>query len=821
MKTPYRPPTDGGADPPPLKVLGIRHHGPGSALAVKAALERLDPAVVLIEGPPEADAVVGLAGHREMKPPVALLSHVVNDPAQAAFWPFATFSPEWQAIRWALRRKVPVRFIDLPASNMFALDAERRDALPERGTADGEAGDEVEPVDDVQSEDIQTDEAAPASEPSAKGTATPERTDPIAQLAAAAGQDDPERWWEDVMEQRFSDARWGEHGDGFDAIVEAMAAVRNHSGSHHRGVDEQIEQRREAHMRKSIRAAQAEFASVAVVCGAWHGPALLGMLDGPRPTKASDARVLKAMPKQKVATTWVPWTNSRLAHASGYGAGVTAPGWYQHLFEHRENTVVHWMTSVARVLRDRDLPVSSADVIETVRLAETLATLRDRPLAGLAEVTDATRSVMCGGDEHLLTYVTRDAVVSERLGTVPAEAVRVPLEADLRATAKRLRLRFSAEPKLVRLDLRKENDRAKSRLLQRLAILGIGWGAPEHTSSTGTFAESWTLIWEPELSVQLVEASVHGTTVEAAAAARLVSSVDSLAGATTAVESALRAELSSALPELLRLVDSRAATDLEVTHAMEAFPALVRARRYGTVRRTDTGQLLAVTAVLLERICAGLPASVGGLADEAAAELVELIDQVHAAVSLAGADDREPRRIWLTTLQKVSERGDLNGLLAGRITRLLAEAEVIDGEQAALRFGRALSHGSTAGHKASWVQGFLSGSPLLLIHDDALVKVLDNWVCGLSEEDFIDVVPVLRRTFGAYQQTDRNLILANATRAGAGEDRPGQQPDFELAAGVLQTVGRLISLARQDDPAPTAPAAPEAHDLEQPEGGTR
>ena len=61
--------------------------------------------------------------------------------------------------------------------------------------------------------------------------------------------------------------------------------------------------------------------------------------------------------------------------------------------------------------------MSSAHVIEAVRLAETLAALRGRPLAGLAEVTEATKAVMCDGDDFAAAFVTRDLVVGELLGS--------------------------------------------------------------------------------------------------------------------------------------------------------------------------------------------------------------------------------------------------------------------------------------------------------------------------------------------------------------------------------------------------------------------
>src|SRR5258707_11253991 len=127
------------ATPSPL-LLGIRHHGPGSARAVRRALTAYRPDIVLIEGPPEADALVALAGSAQMRPPVALLAYrppgptakaATGAPASkpgrlsrtASFWPFAEFSPEWQAIRWAVAQAVPVRFMDLPVALRFGRTA--------------------------------------------------------------------------------------------------------------------------------------------------------------------------------------------------------------------------------------------------------------------------------------------------------------------------------------------------------------------------------------------------------------------------------------------------------------------------------------------------------------------------------------------------------------------------------------------------------------------------------------------------------------------------------------------------------------------------
>src|SRR5215467_2468954 len=114
-----------------MHLFGIRHHGPGSARSLRAALDALDPAMVLIEGPPDADDIIKFAALPAMKPPVAMLVHGQDDPGLSTFYPYGIYSPEWQAMLWAAARERPVRFIDLPAANRLALRAAEEAKAPE------------------------------------------------------------------------------------------------------------------------------------------------------------------------------------------------------------------------------------------------------------------------------------------------------------------------------------------------------------------------------------------------------------------------------------------------------------------------------------------------------------------------------------------------------------------------------------------------------------------------------------------------------------------------------------------------------------------
>jgi hypothetical protein len=562
------------------------------------------------------------------------------------------------------------------------------------------------------------------------------------------------------------------------------------------GTERVEEDRREAYMRTVLRTAIKQHERVAVVCGAWHVPALTP----PLPTASADAAVLRGLSKAKVTMTWVPWTHGRLASWQGYGAGVDSPGWYHHLFTAADRPVGRWLVDVAAMLRGEGQPVSSAHVIEAVRLAETLAVLRGRPLAGLAEVTDATRAALCDGDELRLALVHQRLVVGERLGGVPAETPSVPLAADLEATQRRLRMRPSALVTDLDLDLRRAIDLDRSRLLHRLRLLEIEWGTPAADSGggrqgKGTFWESWRVAWQPEFALDLVEASGYGTTVSSAATAKtaeLAAMASRLAEVTAIAERCLLADLPEAFPVVLRVLDERVALDAEVAHLMAALPALARTLRYGDVRGTDVGALGAVTHGLAVRIFVGLPTATANLDDDAAAAMRRQIDGVHAALGLL-ADDALTSE-WLDTLARVVARDDLHGLLGGRVSRLLLDAGRLETVEVARQMRLVLTVGVAPVHAAAWVEGFLGGGGLLLLHDPGLLALVDSWLAAIPAETFIEVLPLLRRTFAEFAAPVRRSLgeRVRGLDGAAGAPVTVEDLDHERAALALPTLTLLL-----------------------------
>jgi hypothetical protein len=524
---------------------------------------------------------------------------------------------------------------------------------------------------------------------------------------------------------------------------------------------DKVDSKREAHMRQTIRAAEKEgFQNIAIVCGAWHAPALANGAN-----VKEDAALLKGLPKLKVESTWVPWTHSRLSYKSGYGAGINSPGWYHHLWTTTDLVVERWMALVARLLREHDLDASSAHVIEACRLAETLAALRGRHLPGLSEIMEATQSVMCFGNDVPLRVIQEKLIVGYQLGNVPSETPSIPLQVDLQKELKRLRMQQSDEIKTLDLDLRKEMDLDRSRLLHRLQLISINWGKPVQTSGkSGTFHEVWQVRWEPDFSLRLIEAGRWGKTVQEAAstyACEFAAGSTELPELTQLLDAVLLADLGQAVQVVMQQVQNVAAVAGDMAHLMEAIPPLVRVARYGNVRKTDVTAVENVLDGLIARVCIGIIGACSAINDEAAGPMFERIGAMHSAIQLLQKDDY--LSTWLDALNKLASTPNVNGLCAGRACRLLLEQRTLDAQEAARRFSLALSQGNGPTEAASWVEGFLRGSGLLLIHDETLWTVVDEWLCSLSDDDFTHVLPILRRTFSTFASPERRQMGERVT----------------------------------------------------------
>jgi len=749
-----------------VHILGIRHHGPGSAALLRKALDVLDPARVLVEGPPEGDGLIQYITDPDLKPPVAMLLHASDEASLASFMPFAEFSPEWQAIHWALKHERPVRFIDWPAAISLALQKAARE----------------------------NPESVPWQP----------RADALDLLASAAGFEDGETFWNGLIEQHG--ASGPEAVSVFASIETAMTEARAGEGLSPQSQDEVLRNhQREAFMRTNIRAALKEVEGIiAVVTGAWH---VSGLRQATKP--ADDRALIKDLPRLKVEATWVPWTDSRLSAFSGYGAGVISPGWYRHLWSlytrkklpSAEEFASAWQSRTAFKLREEGYTAPTAAAIEATRLALGLAALRDLPMPGIAEMREASLAAMCDGNPVPLAMLEHKLYIAERVGEIGERVPQNPLARDLAEWQRKTRLKPQDLELEIKVDLRSEAGLLKSTLLHRLNLINVPWGKLlDAQAGRGTFREVWVIEWEPCYSVSLAEALVYGVTIEQAAAnatlqkARDTTSITELA---SLIQRALVSDLAETAASCIAQLQAVAVNSSDITDLMKAVSPLVRVLRYGTARRLPEDALRSLILSISVEINAGVRMGSRGLDEETTAARISAMEAYDEALRLLGDDALTSS--WREELGKIVDDDQVASSIAGMSLRRLHDVRAWDPERVAAEFSR---HTGSRQPKESgaFLEGFLRGGSEVLLQDEPLLQLLDAWLCELSETDFTDSLPLLRRSMSSFDTVARRRVLERVQRGRqqgtsvASHLAPESNPAFDAALPLLY---KILSLGER------------------------
>jgi hypothetical protein len=401
----------------------------------------------------------------------------------------------------------------------------------------------------------------------------------------------------------------------------------------------------------------------------------------------------------------------------------------------------------------------------------------------------------------LLKLVETDLIVGQALGKTPEALPKLPLQADFEAHARTLRLALQAERKDLELDLRKDLDRNRSAFLFRLNILEIPWAKQTASRTKGTFRESWTLQWNPEMMIVLIEKGIWGNSVEDAASKFLCHRADEttqIGALSGMIQLAIPAGLFSAIEYLLHKISEEATISADILDLMAAVVPLAEVSRYGNVRQSDLESIAALAEGLLVRICIGLPAACYGQDEETAAKTFTLMRKVHDAVRLIEQDGLT--EMWYQALQTIALKDGIPPVISGCTCRLLLDAQIMDREEAARRFSYELSAGNNPVYAAAWIEGFLKSSGMILLYDDVLWTMLYQWLAALEPETFTGLLPILRRTFSKFPEGERRQLGEKAKRGGGqqfrNEDGVTEAAfDEALAVSVMETVAGLLGLS--------------------------
>ncbi len=732
-----------------IPTFGIRHLSPMGAWHLREFLERTRPDLVLVEGLDDATGLLPDVTRKQTEPPIAILAYTDTQPVRTLVYPFARYSPEYQAICWADAHDVPVEFFDLPSDVFLGLQDREIERLEQKRR--------------------EAREASPASEEPPVPVGVPEpRPSLFQQIADLAGERDYDTYWERHFEHN------PEPGSYHGATMELGRVVRELEKDEPLWRAENLV--REAYMRRRVEEALASGHRpdrIVAVVGAFHGPALTGEFP------AMTDRELAALPRRTSKLTLMPYSYFRLSSQSGYGAGNHAPAYFELLWQALDEQGVgdlsrRYLSLVARHLRDAGTHRSTAEVIDAVRLAETLSALKDGLAPTLADLRDAAVTLLGQGEPITVREALARVDVGTAIGQLPSGVSQTSIQADFARELERLKLekyRTNVQQELD-LDLR-ENRRVKSEeaafldlhrssFFHRLRVLGVSFARPAPTrQQSATWAEKWLLQWTPESEIELVEAVLLGETVELATAYKFKSQLEactSIADAAARVRDACQCGLMKSMDLARRRLQELAATSSEFIALAAAAWQLSQVVRYGDVRRFDSQPLLPLLEELFVEAALALFAA-ASCDDKAVKPMIQAVDEVNK-VDL-DFHDRVEEALWIEQLRRLADADDRNPSLSGYACALLLERGLMENEALAREVSRRISPGVPADLGAGWFEGLARRNRYALLARQPLWEQLAGYIESLDEEQFRRALVFLRRAFGPFSPREKRHIAEN------------------------------------------------------------
>lgn len=740
-----------------VEVFGVRHLSPSGAWHLRRFLDRVQPEVVLIEGLSDADPLIRDITRKGSEPPIAILAYTETLPVRTLVYPFATYSPEYQALVWAKENKATAEFIDLPSDVFLAfqdigstIEVSGDDGQEEESSDQDGAGEQPEETLPAQFDEIER------------------RVSMYDQFAQRADEPDYETYWERRFEHNLSDDSY------------RLASFEFGRGLRELETDTRLSQAenlvREAYMRRRIEetiAAGHAPEKIVVIVGAYHASVMSS--DYPAMTDEE----LTGLKRRSSKLTLMPYSYFRLSSQSGYGAGNHAPAYFELLWEALQNDSVadlpaRYLSLVARNMREEGTHRSTAEVIEGVRLARTLSALKDGLAPTLADLHDAAITLIGHGVSSAVQESLARADVGTAIGRLPRGVSRTSIQDDFDRELERLKLTKyrTAVKEEISLDLR-ENRRVKtesaafldlnrSSFLHRLRVLGITFAEPVATGQqSATWAERWNLQWTPESEIQLVEAVLLGETVELATGYQFrtrLEATTSVAEAAEMVGDACRCGLMKAMDHARQRLQELAADSTEFVAVAHAANELGMIARYGDVRRFDSQPLIPLIADLfVQGALALLPTS--NCDNDAAKQIVVGMDELNK-VSFEYSEEVD-ESLWTERLQTLSDADDRNPLLSGYACSILLERSLISNEQLAREVSRRLSPGISADLGAGWFEGLSSRNRYALLARQPLWEQLAAYISSLDDEQFCRALVFLRRAFGEFSPQEKRHIAEN------------------------------------------------------------
>lgn len=736
----------------------VRHHSPVCSYQLLRTIQQFGPDIILVEGPENANELIPVLTHEGTRLPVAfyyffkdrkkLVSEAGED--YKCYYPFLNASPEYNALKEAERLQIPARFIDLPYGEIligtsagagFRRDADRHSYADDSGLF---------------------------------------RNKFYQKICEKTGLRSFEEFWEKYFE--INGIR--------KTPQEFLRMMHTYCALIREGVSlEELEADgtaiREKYMAFRISEARKEYRKILVVTGGYHSSGLAGLLS------AGNAEVpkLHKIPSNDQGCYPMVYSYEAADALHGYASGMAAPFFYDGIMKDLMNSfqgdppgqtagiydrhTLDLLIQTAKECTKKDIPVTMSDITSAQTLMQGLSALRNCQESGMYELMDAVTSTFIKGEKTIsssmpLSLANRLATGKD-IGKIGDRSHVPPLITDFESQCERLGLNYtSVVPRELELSLfAGTRGMEQSRFLHRMDYLGTGFakmqkGPDLHGhSDRSRVREQWRYRRTPEVDGVLTDHMTDGYTLLEACTNCAMKSLRreqrSENAALVAVDCFLMGITLQASD--FSLIDEIITNDGDFFSLGEALHHFDTLHNLQTLYNFEDTLYAAYRGRCFDKLVTSLP-SMADLADEQADKCTSVMRLLYTISRKLGEARQEALKEALLTMTGAKEKeptvfGSAMGILYAEDPGLLALV------QASMR---GYLEGSREVQKkgAKFLKGLFASARDIALSDEAFLKLTNDLLCGLTTEDFMEILPHFRLAFSYFTPIEIQQIADKA-----------------------------------------------------------
>lgn len=715
----------------------VRHLSPSASWHLIKYLDKVNPDIVLIEGPSDANSELDNIASSQVKPPIAILGYTKELPIKTILYPLAEYSPEYQAIKWAKYNKKEVRFIDLPTSTFLALEAKNLDT---------ESNESIE--NRIYSENT-----------------TSNIYKEISKLYGV----DYDTFWERNFEHNLNEDSFRLGMLNFGENLRSLTESKN--------MEDAQNVVREAFMKAQIEKAIDEgykLDKIVVITGAYHTSNILN-----ENTTSLTKQEITKLPSLNCNLTLMPYSYYRLSNRSGYGAGNKSPYYFEMMWEYMTKQKLdrlpqYYMACLVDNMRKEGHIKSSAEVIEAIRLAIGLSNLHDGSLPTLQDLRDGAKTCLGEGSFSKIANAVARVEIGTKIGYLPEGISNTALQNNFNHMLKDLKLEKykTIVSETIALDLR-ENRRVKTEkaafldlnrsfFLHQLEVLGISFVSYVNVyQNNANWKEQWNLCWRPETEIELVESALYGDTVELAAAYKLkedLDKCDKIEEVSLIITKCYECGISKMVEYASNILQKLSISANALNELAEAAFNISYILRFGSIRKIELEVLKPIISQLFFKASL-IMADSADCNNEAAKIITEAIEKLDKITTYNA--DLVDTSTFITELTNLSNRDDRNPIISGMACSILLERGLIDNDMLVNEISRRLLPGIPADIGAGWFEGLAKRNRYIILSNMVIWEKLDNYIISLNSQDLKQAVVFLHRTFSEFSPAEKHTIAEN------------------------------------------------------------